>query len=674
MLALAVVVEVNGLRFYSGDGILAGLEFGVEETEGGHCRVDLYDPDRSVLDRFSEIVFSTGLTPPPRVGRGATGQVQTSLEGIPGQIANHLLSKGWSKESVAMGLGVIEQESGFDPCIENLQGSGAFGLIQWLGSRRTAYQTACPDCSDIACALDYLESEVDGDEFVPFLPGSTPDTLKKAPTLEQARVAWSAFIRTDVDGARYQYAQRWLERLNGSTSPSVPQAVQAEPIPDQDQTGSQIVISVTTALGTLFFPYLHTGCIHEADTAITTLEGQSGAWVLARSGIVAEFDQVSAKEVAEALAKEYGFTLQTDLDSEQEYEHFTIAGEKPLQVLADLAHTQDKRLYFEGTTIRLVDRDSSLLDIVLKWGVNLAEFQVEHRAQWSEGDPGTRSSDPSERTRAFNRPYVLDPLEGAIEQLRPLSESEVEGGIVRSIATLPRRPIEPNNEQGTRRVKGIQAKAVVLNTVELFFANPDDAVLIQGLGEFCDRLWVMESVYHTLDTQGNLETRLAIYSPLLPNLEPGSEGSQASTEFSPNTQGFAPPMKDWRLTLCSAVVQFGNARGRPHQGVDVYSPTDPTDGVYAAKAGTVVEAGIIGGYGYTVIVDHGAGTETLYAHLAPNLSVKVGDRVQGGQRLGTMSGTGSGGALVYGIHLHFEIRVNGAAIDPESVYGALQCG
>jgi septal ring factor EnvC (AmiA/AmiB activator) len=81
--------------------------------------------------------------------------------------------------------------------------------------------------------------------------------------------------------------------------------------------------------------------------------------------------------------------------------------------------------------------------------------------------------------------------------------------------------------------------------------------------------------------------------------------------------------------------------------------------VVSVGEGAVAFAGWLKGYGNLVIVDHGSGYHSLYAHLG-ELSVEVGNEVQEGEALGSVGDTGS----LKGAYLYFEIRKQGQAVDP----------
>lgn len=98
---------------------------------------------------------------------------------------------------------------------------------------------------------------------------------------------------------------------------------------------------------------------------------------------------------------------------------------------------------------------------------------------------------------------------------------------------------------------------------------------------------------------------------------------------------------------------------RHHNGIDFAPRNGGTPPIYAAKAGTIVEARFDFSYGNYVKIDHGEGVQTLYAHLS-RLDVSVGDRVETGDILGQMGTTGKS----TGVHLHFEIWLDGDRVDP----------
>ncbi|HET6612898.1 MAG TPA: M23 family metallopeptidase [Kofleriaceae bacterium] len=101
-------------------------------------------------------------------------------------------------------------------------------------------------------------------------------------------------------------------------------------------------------------------------------------------------------------------------------------------------------------------------------------------------------------------------------------------------------------------------------------------------------------------------------------------------------------------------------RRRRHKGIDL--DADRGDPVHAAGAGRVVIARRKGSYGRLVIIDHGFGVQTRYAHLS-RIAVHAGDLVRGGEVVGLVGSSGR----ATGPHLHFEIRVDGEAIDPTAV-------
>jgi murein DD-endopeptidase MepM/ murein hydrolase activator NlpD len=123
----------------------------------------------------------------------------------------------------------------------------------------------------------------------------------------------------------------------------------------------------------------------------------------------------------------------------------------------------------------------------------------------------------------------------------------------------------------------------------------------------------------------------------------------------------APPTSPIALTSpvsIPATDVFGPRGNRFHTGIDFPAPSGTP--VAAAGAGIITYAGHLkGGWGLVVTIAHGSGVRTMYAHLS-RVDVKVGDSVPVGARVGLVGATGQ----ATGPHLHFEVRLRGAAIDP----------
>jgi murein DD-endopeptidase MepM/ murein hydrolase activator NlpD len=102
---------------------------------------------------------------------------------------------------------------------------------------------------------------------------------------------------------------------------------------------------------------------------------------------------------------------------------------------------------------------------------------------------------------------------------------------------------------------------------------------------------------------------------------------------------------------------FGWRWGRMHEGVDLGAAYGTP--IAAAAAGVVIYAGWEDGYGNLVVIDHGGGLATAYGHQS-RIAVSVGQSVSQGELVGYVGSTGHS----TGPHLHFEVRVNGQAVDP----------
>jgi len=103
--------------------------------------------------------------------------------------------------------------------------------------------------------------------------------------------------------------------------------------------------------------------------------------------------------------------------------------------------------------------------------------------------------------------------------------------------------------------------------------------------------------------------------------------------------------------------KMGYRNGRPHKGIDIARPDERA--ILAADYGEVISAGWDGGYGNKVVINHGKGLTTVYAHLS-SIGVKVGQSVAKGEKIGVMGTTGNS----TGVHLHFEVLKDGQVQNP----------
>ena len=124
----------------------------------------------------------------------------------------------------------------------------------------------------------------------------------------------------------------------------------------------------------------------------------------------------------------------------------------------------------------------------------------------------------------------------------------------------------------------------------------------------------------------------------------------SSYDSSPSSSGLIWPVSG------PVVSPFGMRWGRLHAGIDIGAGYGTP--IHASASGTVIFAGWMGGYGNFVIIDHGGGLSTGYAHQS---SIAVGGgSVSQGQVIGYVGCTGH----CFGPHLHFEVRINGTPVDP----------
>jgi murein DD-endopeptidase MepM/ murein hydrolase activator NlpD len=132
--------------------------------------------------------------------------------------------------------------------------------------------------------------------------------------------------------------------------------------------------------------------------------------------------------------------------------------------------------------------------------------------------------------------------------------------------------------------------------------------------------------------------------------------SQSSSSVVPSSSGLIWPVSG------PVTSGYGWRWGRMHEGIDIAVPAGTP--VAAAASGRVIYAGWMGGYGNLVVIDHGGGLATAYGHNS-SFAAGTGSSVSQGQTIAYAGSTGHS----TGPHVHFEVRVNGAPVDPLGYLG-----
>ena len=185
------------------------------------------------------------------------------------------------------------------------------------------------------------------------------------------------------------------------------------------------------------------------------------------------------------------------------------------------------------------------------------------------------------------------------------------------------------------------------------------AVPIEDLAEIYQKIGTVMGLAATDEQKANADS---IYN-LIRYGTAGGAGLGGSDAPFIGADGFCSPVgENWRSIITS---EFGyrkdpfTGKTKGHGGMDLAVPTGTS--VRAALPGTVTVSQYSSSYGYYVMIDHGGGLATLYAHNS-KLLVKVGQTVEAGDIVSLSGSTGRS----TGPHLHFEVRVNGERTNPRS--------
>ena len=221
-------------------------------------------------------------------------------------------------------------------------------------------------------------------------------------------------------------------------------------------------------------------------------------------------------------------------------------------------------------------------------------------------------------------------LEAKMSELSEIefTQASISGGILNLANKL-----ENISTQYFSELPGTTAAIVDYNRIDEFLDDVDS--ITRALNEFDGLAELSESEMVQFE---DIRVNLSNYLEYVPSLWP-TESTYIGSDFGMRWHPILKVLKE-------------------HTGLDLGGAYG--DDIYASGAGTVTFAGWNGGYGYLIRIDHGDGIETYYGHCSKML-VSVGDTVEKGQVIATVGSTG----VSTGPHLHFEIRIDGVAIDPK---------
>ena len=173
----------------------------------------------------------------------------------------------------------------------------------------------------------------------------------------------------------------------------------------------------------------------------------------------------------------------------------------------------------------------------------------------------------------------------------------------------------------------------------------------------------------TLEAGANLKDIAARYNTTVAEIQkknsampirPGATLTLQENTIRENQTVSRGSVTSWSWPMIGELSQaYGAHNGDFHHGLDIATSSGKL--IRAARAGKVIKTDWYGVYGLTVMIDHGNGVQTLYAH-SSKILVKDGDYVTAGEGICLSGSTGNS----TGPHLHFEIRLNGRTVDPQS--------
>jgi murein DD-endopeptidase MepM/ murein hydrolase activator NlpD len=368
---------------------------------------------------------------------------------------------------------------------------------------------------------------------------------------------------------------------------------------------------------------------HELDHRADTLRSRAEAARAREEALGAEIASISQR--IQSLESEVG-----DVSSRlASLEHDLSLYQRKLDALKELYQLQSQRLAFLRDQYALaIDRLSARLVAIYE---------------------GEEPSTLDVLIRAENFDDLLEQL----DYVRSIAAQDQ--GIVRNVtgARNHMRDLRARTGRTKARVASV-TRAIAIRAAQQRAAR--DRLLAAQRGLSSARSSKRQGVAAARQEQKEFLSEAAALEAESANLAARIRAAQATPTYSASANstsaGSAPSASGFIWPVSGPVVSpYGMRWGRLHAGIDIAAPYGVP--IAAAAAGVVISAGWMGGYGNLVVIDHGGGVATAYAHES-SLAVGSGQQVAQGQTIGYIGCTGN----CFGNHVHFEVRVNGSPVDP----------
>jgi murein DD-endopeptidase MepM/ murein hydrolase activator NlpD len=468
-----------------------------------------------------------------------------------------------------------------------------------------------------------------------------------------------------LEKAKEYYKQR-LTYYNGKSLDIQVSKAREEELPEEPPEivkGNKLII----LLDGIEFVFFHQSTKTNQDSE-TTLTGQGIRWVMNRRKRNKTIQDVTLKQLAQAVATAHRITLDYQATFNPEFLHIDQSGITDYQLLVREANQAGLVVSEENGKLTVKSRlnivDTGFLVAV---GANLLRYEVEDKALDQSQEVSGLLQD---ETKA-----IVDPLTGRLTQtlpdIDPVKDKSSTGRQAPNVAATPKpgQDAQMTTERSRiKRLKGLPSTFTILKDLKSILLKPMDAVRTQGLPGVLSRIWAIDEVTHK-EPDGT--TTLKCYSPVQvidsSYSDPNSAGN-TGTITSSNV-----PSGTWVYPATGTVTSLYGLRRAPtagassnHRGVDIANVLNTP--ILASQEGVVITASAAGKAGNLVEIKHPNGYVTQYMH-NQTFKCRVGEQVKTGQLIALMGQTGG---FSTGVHCHFGVKdANGNFINPSTILSKL---